>query len=278
MLGGFLQAFDGAVAGSQGALEHVHSGFGASGGVFGHVVDGTHEGFLCFSGFAFEGVAKLGAGGRCDFVHVAAIGSQFFSGGLVGAGLQGQDFLDVFGAEQGVGVAGAVVQSGLGGSDGLVDPALNRFDFTGICSRYIDSNGYSLRVGEEDLASRYRLRLEQQGIERQLMFIVLNNLLENACKYAPANTPIHVTLQHAADQPTVRLIVRNQPRPNGWPDADRVFDKYYRSPQAQRQAGTGLGLFLVRNLMQVLGGHIAYLPNEEEVRFVICLPLATSVN
>lgn len=48
-------------------------------------------------------------------------------------------------------------------SDGLIDPALNRFDFTGICSRYIDSNGYSLRVGDEDLASRYRLRLEQQG-------------------------------------------------------------------------------------------------------------------
>ena len=47
--------------------------------------------------------------------------------------------------------------------DGLIDPALNRFDFTGICSRYIDSNGYSLRVGEEDLAPRYRLRLEAQG-------------------------------------------------------------------------------------------------------------------
>ena len=48
-------------------------------------------------------------------------------------------------------------------SDGLIDPALNRFDFSGICSRYIDSNGYSLRVDGEDLANRYRLRLEQQG-------------------------------------------------------------------------------------------------------------------
>jgi hypothetical protein len=47
--------------------------------------------------------------------------------------------------------------------DGLIDPALNRFDFTGICSRYLDSNGYSLRIGDEDLASRYRLRLEQHG-------------------------------------------------------------------------------------------------------------------
>jgi len=47
--------------------------------------------------------------------------------------------------------------------DGLVDPSLNRFDFTGICSRYLDSNGYSLRSGGEDLGSRLRLRLRQQG-------------------------------------------------------------------------------------------------------------------
>ena len=53
--------------------------------------------------------------------------------------------------------------------DGLIDPALNRFDFTGICSRYLDSNGYSLRIGDEDLASRYRLRLEQRGSNLALL-------------------------------------------------------------------------------------------------------------
>jgi hypothetical protein len=52
--------------------------------------------------------------------------------------------------------------------DGLIDPALNRFNFTGICSRYLDSNGYSLRIGDQDLASRYRLQLRQSGNELQL--------------------------------------------------------------------------------------------------------------
>ena len=45
----------------------------------------------------------------------------------------------------------------------MVDPSLNRFDFTCICSRYLDSNGYSLRSGGADLRSRVRLRLRQQG-------------------------------------------------------------------------------------------------------------------
>ena len=47
--------------------------------------------------------------------------------------------------------------------DGLIDPALNRFNFSGICSRYLDSNGYSLRVGDDDVSPRYRLRLDSQG-------------------------------------------------------------------------------------------------------------------
>ena len=39
-----------------------------------------------------------------------------------------------------------------------MDPSLNRFNFTGICSRYIDSNGYSLRIGEQT-AEQLKIRV-----------------------------------------------------------------------------------------------------------------------
>ena len=52
--------------------------------------------------------------------------------------------------------------------DGLVDPSLNRFNYTAICSRYIDSNGYSVRAGEVDLAPTLRLHLVQVGQELRL--------------------------------------------------------------------------------------------------------------
>ncbi|MFM7170686.1 MAG: DUF3747 domain-containing protein [Cyanobium sp.] len=52
--------------------------------------------------------------------------------------------------------------------DGLVDPTLNRFNYTGICGRFIDSNGFSLRIQDTDLSHAYRLRLEQKGNEIQL--------------------------------------------------------------------------------------------------------------
>mgnify|MGYP002132787962 CR=1 FL=1 len=108
--------------------------------------------------------------------------------------------------------------------------------------------------------------------DRQLLFIILNNLLENACKYAPQETPIHIRLWQETDKQTLGIEVRNLPDPAGWPDGAQVFEKYYRSPHARRQAGTGLGLYLVRNLVQTLGGEIRYEPNNMWIQFVIELP------
>jgi len=44
-----------------------------------------------------------------------------------------------------------------GAAPAKVNPLLGTFDFTGICSRYIDSVGYSTRIGSEDLFKTYRL-------------------------------------------------------------------------------------------------------------------------
>lgn len=51
----------------------------------------------------------------------------------------------------------------------LVDPLLLGFDFTGICGRSTDSNGYSIRVNGEDFALRYSLRVVNRGGDLQLI-------------------------------------------------------------------------------------------------------------
>ena len=52
--------------------------------------------------------------------------------------------------------------------DGLVEPSLNLFNFSGICKRYLDSNGYSLRSGGQDLGTRFRFRLKPSGTSLRL--------------------------------------------------------------------------------------------------------------
>ncbi|MEB3318731.1 MAG: DUF3747 domain-containing protein [Cyanobacteriota bacterium] len=49
------------------------------------------------------------------------------------------------------------------GKPAAVNPLLSTFDFTGICGRFIDANGYSLRIGGSDLATSYRLSVVREG-------------------------------------------------------------------------------------------------------------------
>jgi K+-sensing histidine kinase KdpD len=110
----------------------------------------------------------------------------------------------------------------------------------------------------------------------QLLFIVLSNLLENACKYSAPETSIELHCSVAEGgllAPVARLELSNLPGQSGWPDAQCIFDKYYRAPRAKRQSGTGLGLYLVQSLTQTLGGRIAYQPDDQVIRFVLTLPL-----
>jgi hypothetical protein len=55
------------------------------------------------------------------------------------------------------------------GRPAAVNPLLATFDFTGICGRYIDANGYSLRIGGTDLATTYRLMVSRSGNDTLLL-------------------------------------------------------------------------------------------------------------
>lgn len=126
---------------------------------------------------------------------------------------------------------------------------------------------------------RIDLKLPTQALQsihtdQQLLSIVINNLLENACKYAAAQTPIIVRVTPSTPHANNCLGVEidNEAGPSGWPATDKVFQKYYRSPHARRQTGSGLGLYLVRHLMQVLGGQVEYAPTENRISFVLYIP------
>lgn len=56
-----------------------------------------------------------------------------------------------------------------GAKPAVVNPLLGTFDFTGICGRFIDANGYSLRLGGTDLATSYRLSVRREAGDNLLI-------------------------------------------------------------------------------------------------------------
>jgi signal transduction histidine kinase len=115
--------------------------------------------------------------------------------------------------------------------------------------------------------------------DAQMLSIVLSNVLENAYKYSPPDSPITLQLvPHAGEhtEPGWRWTIENAVGSAGFPEADKVFDKYYRSAAAQRQSGSGLGLFLVKSLLELLCGQVTYSPLQERVRFEVWVPCDAS--
>lgn len=132
---------------------------------------------------------------------------------------------------------------------------------------------------QDSSAAPQRLHIEAPALpaittDPQLLRIVLGNVIDNALKYAEPDSTVHLKAQASAvgGKPGVQVTARNQVGSAGLPDADKVFEKYYRSPGAQRKTGSGLGLYLVKSYMQLLGGEVRYAAVDGQVEFALWIP------
>ena len=82
---------------------------------------------------------------------------------------------------------------------------------------------------------------------------VLFNLIDNAVKFSPADSVIRIAV--SADAGIATLSVQDDGRGIPTRDLERVFEAFYRSPDAV-EPGTGLGLAICRGIVQALGGTI----------------------
>src|SRR6266540_1785612 len=93
---------------------------------------------------------------------------------------------------------------------------------------------------------------------------VLDNLLDNAVKYSPAGGDIRLTVE-AADE-AVRFAVADGGLGIPAVEQSRIFEKFYRlDPDMTRGiGGTGLGLYIARELVRRVNGRIWVEPNDEQ--------------
>lgn len=95
-----------------------------------------------------------------------------------------------------------------------------------------------------------------RGDAQELKSAVIN-LLDNAIKYSPGQVKVAVELERV-DRTRVALRVKDHGIGMASEELKRVFGRFYRIPGvvAQKVKGTGLGLFIVRNVAKKHGGRV----------------------
>ncbi len=124
-----------------------------------------------------------------------------------------------------------------------------------------------------ELASRNGLA--QVAADGDMVRQVLTNLIENAVKYSPTGGTVHVSLEEQLDR--VLFAVRDEGLGIPPSEQERIFEKFYRlDPNLTRGVGgTGLGLYISRELVRRMGGRIWVASREHEgSTFFFELPLA----
>ncbi|HEU5376473.1 MAG TPA: ATP-binding protein [Ktedonobacteraceae bacterium] len=104
---------------------------------------------------------------------------------------------------------------------------------------------------------------------------VLTNILTNAIKYSPAGGQIEVMLQQRPERQEALIRIRDQGI--GIPQAEQalLFGRFVRASNGKTYgiSGTGLGLYLCRELVEQHGGHIWFESTEGAgSTFFLCLP------
>lgn len=104
--------------------------------------------------------------------------------------------------------------------------------------------------------------------DEEKMECIYFNLLSNAIKYTPENGEIGITLTAEGNQ--YNLTVYNSGSHIAESDTEAIFERFYQVNG--HQAGTGIGLALVRAFVEMHGGNIHAHSNEKGTFFVVSLP------
>jgi len=108
--------------------------------------------------------------------------------------------------------------------------------------------------------------------DAKLLFQVFSNLLSNAIKYSPRGADIEIAAHCLEREVTVTVVDRGMGIPA--PNLPHLFERYFRGSNVSGIVGTGIGLYLVKVVVELHGGSVEVESREDEgSHFTVRLPI-----
>lgn len=136
------------------------------------------------------------------------------------------------------------------------------------------------------LAEQKQIRFKQKtpefgciaNIDLEKLENIIYNLLSNAFKFTPKNGNVTVEIKLVENSPQNELSIMVKDTGSGieQEDLDKIFDRFYRSPESVQNEieGTGIGLALTKELVALMGGTINVESKKNKgTTFYVTLPI-----
>jgi two-component system sensor histidine kinase KdpD len=110
------------------------------------------------------------------------------------------------------------------------------------------------RLGSHQLTTDIEAELPPVPADIVLLTQALVNLLDNAVKYSPDGTEINIAARKETDGIIIAISDQGPGVPAG--EEERIFDKFHRLQVPERRGGAGLGLSIVKGIVEAHGGRV----------------------
>jgi signal transduction histidine kinase len=146
-------------------------------------------------------------------------------------------------------------------------------DFKKVLDLVIDSLSNVIKRNHIKLVLNLPSDMPKVYIDNQKMELVLQNLIENAVKYTPEFGKIEISVEFTDS--FFKFKIKDNGVGIPMKDQEKLFSKFFRAENVMRMQteGSGLGLFIVKNIIKKHGGDITYTSEEGKgTEFVATLP------
>ena len=129
------------------------------------------------------------------------------------------------------------------------------------------------RIGDRTIRIAIPRDFPEVPMDFSFMMKAFYNLLDNAVKYSPKDSPIDIAARVHRNAAEIEIRDRGAGIAEG--DLGRIFERFYRAEKPLPVAGTGLGLSICKGIIEAHGGGIVARNNADSgATFIVTLPLA----